>query len=70
MPCLRCCLSRILVGIGKDYIIIKSADDIKVIDDDRSLVPVRKTVFCFTGIRMLSSAGNIVGIITDYVMGI
>ena len=57
-----------IMGIGKDYIIIKSADDIKVIDDDRSLVPGAKDCLLLTGIRMLSSAGNIVGIITDYVI--
>ena len=57
-----------IMGIGKDYIIIKSADDIKVINDDKSLVPGAKDCLLLTGIRVLSSAGNIIGTITDYVI--
>jgi sporulation protein YlmC with PRC-barrel domain len=59
---------RDIMGIGKDYIIIKSADDIKVINDDKSLVPGAKDCLLLTGIRVLSSAGNIIGTITDYVI--
>ncbi|MFZ5975187.1 MAG: PRC-barrel domain-containing protein [Bacillota bacterium] len=57
-----------ITGIGKDYIVIKSADDIKKANDDKSLAAVADECLLLTGISVLSSSGNIIGTITDYMI--
>lgn len=59
---------RDIVGIGNDYIVIKSADDIKKAFGDKSLAAVEEECLIPIGIRVLSSAGDILGSVADYVV--
>jgi len=57
-----------VLGIGHDYIVIQSADSIKKAYDNKELIAAAEEGLLLTGASILSSTGDLIDKIADYVV--